>query len=189
MNALTQPLGAVLAGGAATRLGGSKAMVELAGRPLIAYPLAAFANAGIEVVVIAKPDTGLPPLGVPVVLEPLEPRHPLLGLVTALAHAGGRPIVACPCDTPFVTAALLTTLASSPNTAAVHDGERLHPLLARYQPNQLPDLRAGLNANASATATAERLAPTLIEADAQTTFNVNTPDDLTAAAARLSLQA
>ena len=130
----SNPLGAVLAGGAATRLGGSKAAVELAGRPLIAYPLAAFAEAGIEAVVVAKPDTELPPLDVPVVTEPAEPRHPLLGIITALEHAAGRPVVVCPCDTPLVTVALLTRLAAASGTATVRGGQQLHPLLARYSP-------------------------------------------------------
>jgi molybdopterin-guanine dinucleotide biosynthesis protein A len=179
------PLGAVLAGGAATRLGGSKATVELAGRPLISYPLAAFAEAGIETIVVAKADTDLPPLHAPVVIEAAEPRHALLGVVTALEHADGRPIVACPCDTPFVTAALLTALASTPSTAAAHDGARLHPLLARYQPNDLSDLRNALAENASATSAAEHLAPELIASSPEFTFNVNTPDDLAAAHARL----
>jgi molybdenum cofactor guanylyltransferase len=180
------PLGVVLAGGAATRLGGSKGMVELGGRPLISYPLAAFAEAGIEVVVVAKAATALPRLEVPILVEPDEPTHPLLGLVTALAHADGMPIVSTPCDTPFITAALLTALADSPATAAVHDGERLHPLLARYQPSDLAALEQSLATNASATSTAESLSPTLIESDPQTTFNVNTPEDLAAAYARLA---
>ena len=41
MNALI----AILAGGRGTRLGGDKARAELAGRPLISYPLAAAAAA------------------------------------------------------------------------------------------------------------------------------------------------
>ena len=181
-----KPLGVVLAGGAGSRLGGSKAIVELGGRPLISYPLAAFAEAGIAAVVVAKPTTEMPPLDVPLVTEPAEPTHPLLGLITALAHAGGRPIVASPCDTPFVSASLLTTLAASASTAAVHDGERLHPLIARYQPLDLPALRHGLETNASATSTAESLSPALIDSDPRDTFNVNTPEDLVAASARLA---
>jgi molybdenum cofactor guanylyltransferase len=180
-----QPLGVVLAGGAGERLGGSKAMAELAGRPLISYPLAAFAAAGIETVVVAKPATELPALDVAVVAEPAEPTHPLLGLVAALTHANGRPVVSSPCDTPFITAELVASLAAAPTTAAVHDGERLHPLLARYQPEDLEVIRRGLSENASATSTAEALSPALIEADPLTTFNVNTPGDLAAAGARL----
>lgn len=180
-----KPLGTVLAGGAATRLGGSKATLDLGGRPLISYPLAAFAAAGIEAIVVAKADSDLPQLVVPVVSEPAQPRHPLLGIATALEQAEGRPVVTCPCDLPFVTPALLKTLAATPSTAAVHDGRRLHPLLARYQPSDLPALRRGLAENVSATAAAEQLSPTVIEADPGATFNVNTPADLAAARARL----
>jgi molybdopterin-guanine dinucleotide biosynthesis protein A len=77
---------------------------------------------------------------------------------------------------------MLTALATATDTAAVHDGERLHPLLARYRPGDLPALERGLARRASATSTAESLRPTLIDADPRTTFNVNTPEDLAYAA-------
>lgn len=60
--------GAVLAGGRGSRLGGAKATVELGGRPLISYPLAALAAAGIEAFVVAKP-AGVPG-GLPLVQTP-----------------------------------------------------------------------------------------------------------------------
>jgi molybdenum cofactor guanylyltransferase len=180
-----KPLGAVLAGGAGRRLGGSKAMVELAGRPLISYPLAAFADAGIEAVVVAKADTELPPLAVPVVTEPADPTHPLLGIITALEHAAGRPVVTCPCDTPFVTAALLTQLATATGTAAAHDGRRLHPLIAHLEAATVESLRRALQASRSATGAIEALGAELIRTDEHTTFNINTPADVEAAVASL----
>jgi molybdenum cofactor guanylyltransferase len=179
------PLGVVLAGGAGTRLGGAKATVELGGRPLIAYPLAAFAAAGIEAIVVAKPETELPPVEARVVTEQSEPTHPILGVVTALHEAGGRPVIACACDMPFVTAAVLTELVSRRAPAAVHDGERLHPLLARYGPADLPVLQRTLEDGGSATSALEALSPALIAADPEVTFNVNAPADLATAAARL----
>jgi len=51
--------GAVLAGGHGSRLGGAKPTAELAGRPLISYPLAALAAAGIDAFVVAKSASGL----------------------------------------------------------------------------------------------------------------------------------
>src|SRR5690349_527726 len=108
------PLGAVLAGGAGMRLGGRKATIELAGRPLVSYPLVALREAGIEAVVVAKEETELPALEVPVVLEPATPRHPLLGIVTALRHAGGRPVLAVACDLPLLLPAMLAALAAAP---------------------------------------------------------------------------
>ena len=58
--------------------------------------------------------TELPQLEVPIVLEPEEPRHPLIGIVAALRHAGGRPVLVVACDLPLVSPALLAELAASP---------------------------------------------------------------------------
>jgi molybdopterin-guanine dinucleotide biosynthesis protein A len=115
-------VGAVLAGGRGRRLGGGKATALLAGRPLISYPLAAMAAAGIDAFVVAKPDTELPPLAggsigdrgaarVEVVRESAEPSHPLMGIIAALRHAG-RPVVVLAGDMPLASPALLAALAS-----------------------------------------------------------------------------
>jgi len=89
----------VLAGGRGRRLGGAKPTAELGGRPLIAWPLAAAREAGLEAVVVAKAATPLPSdLDVPVWTEPDEPVHPLAGLVHALERADGRAVVAVACD-------------------------------------------------------------------------------------------
>ena len=75
----------VLAGGLGRRIGGEKAVVELRGTPLLLYPLRALQAVLAEVVVVAKRGSALPPLpGVPIWLEPDEPRHPLAGIVHAL---------------------------------------------------------------------------------------------------------
>ena len=175
----SEPLAAVLAGGAAARLGGAKATAELAGRPLISYPLAALAAAGIEAIVVAKQGSPLPQgLAVPVVTEPPEPRHPLAGIAMALEHAGGRPVLACACDLPLVTSELLARLAASPPPAAADDGTRLHPTLALYPPTALPALRDAIGDGASATEALRALDPTTVPATARETFNVNTPADL-----------
>ena len=63
---------AVLAGGRGRRMGASKAAVPLAGEPLIARPLAAARAAGLDAVVVAKPDTELPPLAEPAQLPVLR---------------------------------------------------------------------------------------------------------------------
>src|ERR1700722_10994963 len=53
---------AVLAGGKGSRMGGDKALVELAGRPLISYALQAAHDAGLPTVIVAKRTTRLPPV-------------------------------------------------------------------------------------------------------------------------------
>jgi len=172
------PLGAVLAGGAATRLGGAKATAELDGRPLIAYPLEALAQAGIGSIVVAKGSSSLPPLDTPVVTEPDEPRHPLTGVVAALTHAGSRGAIVLPCDAPFISPMLLRVLASATSTTAVRAGGRIHPLIALYEPEHLPRLEQAATDGQSATQALESLEPDYIEALERETFNVNTPDDL-----------
>src|SRR4051794_33682922 len=108
-------LGAVLAGGRGSRLGGAKAAATLAGRPLLSYPLGALAAAGLERCVVAKPGSELPQLGdARLLLEPELPWHPLCGIVTALRAADGQAVVAVPCDMPLLESALLDLLASAP---------------------------------------------------------------------------
>ncbi len=176
------PLAAVLAGGAGTRLGGAKALIDLGGRPLVAYPLDAIEAAGLEAVIVAKAEASLPDLGLPVLIEAPEPRHPLLGVVTALREARARPVLSCPCDMPFVTPELIERLAAAPGTTTVQSGGRLHPLLARYEQESLPALERALEQGLSATAAVEGLSAAILEATERETFNVNTPEDLDYAA-------
>lgn len=141
--------GAVLAGGRGSRLGGSKALVPLAGRPLIAWPLAAVEAAGLAPVVVAKADSELPPLSdLPArrIDEPAEPRHPLCGIIAALEEAGRRgaqAAVIVACDMPLLPPALLARLAEIEAPLALPlAGGRPQPLVARYGTELLPALRA-----------------------------------------------
>jgi molybdopterin-guanine dinucleotide biosynthesis protein A len=179
---------AVLAGGASRRMGAPKPTVELGGRPLISYPLAAAAAAGLPAVVVAKADTPLPALEEPVWVEPGEPRHPLLGLVTALERAGG-PVVAVACDQPWLEGALLERLAAGPGTLALRVDGRLEPLPARYDAAALPALRAALAAETSFRAALEALSPAVLDGEdaeiAAMLAGVNTPEALAEAERRL----
>ena len=188
-------LAAVLAGGRATRLGRSKPSAPLGGRPLIHYPLAALASAGLEAVVVAKPDTPLPDMGVPVWKEPAQPAHPVCGIVHALGRCAGRPLLVVAADMPFVTGPLLSWLAATSGGALVaQTAGRLHPLLARYLPEDRPVLVDALERARPLTAAVEALAPRLVGEDELCafgdprwlTFNLNTPADLAAAERRLA---
>jgi molybdopterin-guanine dinucleotide biosynthesis protein A len=182
-----RPVGAVLAGGRGSRLGGGKALAELAGRPLIEQPLAAVEAAGMEPVVVAKRSSKLPPLATPVLREPDRPRHPLCGIVAAMRHARGRPLVAVGCDMPFVSPALLAWLASAPEPLVVPSvGGDAQPLPARYGDALLPALEDALSSGAPLRHTVESLQPRLVAEDelgrfgdpGRLCFNVNTPEDL-----------
>lgn len=153
---------AVLAGGRGRRLGGAKACVELAGRALIEYPLAAAAAAGLPTVVVAKSGSALPELSVPIVREPDEPRHPLCGVVAAL-RAVGAPLLAVGCDMPFLTADLLVRLAVPGGNAVLAelDGEP-QPLPVRCLPGHLPRLEGAMARSLSLRAAFCSLQPEVV---------------------------
>jgi molybdenum cofactor guanylyltransferase len=184
-----KPVGVVLAGGLGRRMGGAKATVELAGRPLICYPLDALAAALGEVAVLAKADTALPSLpGATVWVEPQVQQHPLVGISQALALAGGRPVLVCALDLPFVTPELIGRLAAedpagAPAVVASRRGT-MQPLLGCYQQSAMELL--GPAGDRPLRELVAAIKPRLVEVeDPDALFNVNAPDDLLRAAATL----
>src|SRR5215207_7757290 len=139
-------IGVLLAGGLGRRLGGRpKAAIEVAGRPLAAYPAAALAGVCERVAFVAKRESELPALpGIERWDEPAEPRHPLTGIVHALERADTAVLV-CAADMPYVTpdacASVVAGGGSAPAAVAVAGGVA-QPLLAVYAPAALPGLRA-----------------------------------------------
>jgi molybdenum cofactor guanylyltransferase len=171
-------------------MGGSKAMVELGGRPLISYPLRAITAVLAEVVVLAKADTQLPSLpGATVWIEPHPHHHPLIGIVQALGLAGGRAVLICAADLPFVTPQLVRRLAledarGAPAVVTTAAG-RIQPLLGRYDPEALRLLPV-TPADRPLRELILGIGPTLLEVeDPAELINVNAPEDLLRAAAIL----
>jgi molybdenum cofactor guanylyltransferase len=180
-------VGAVLAGGRSRRMGTAKAMVEVAGLPMVSRVVSTVGSAGLEPVVVAKPDSPLPKLDCRVLTEPPEPRHPLTGLVAALHTSAGRGVVAVACDMPLVPAKLLTWLAQLEAEAAVCEVDgRLQPLLGRYAPSVADRLAAGLADGAAMTDAVTALDPYVVAEDKiarfgdprSIVFNVNAPEDV-----------
>lgn len=190
---------AVLAGGRGARLGGAKAIAGLGGAPLLSYALHAARDAGLDAIVLAKPDTQLPRLREQVILEPASPRHPLCGFVRALEHAASVPgspaVVLLACDMPFVSGALLRHMAELHAGAAtvMVDGQ-MQPMLCRCEPHHLPALRAALESSRPLREAIASLSPILLDEPAlsrfgnprRLCFNVNSPQDLALAQAWIS---
>jgi molybdopterin-guanine dinucleotide biosynthesis protein A len=182
----------LLAGGLGRRIGGSKATVELGGRPLISYPLSAVAAVLDDVVVLAKADTPLPSLpGATVWIEPDPRHHPLVGILQALDLAGGRPVLVCAGDLPFVTPELVLRLTDeysgfAPAVIAAAGGKP-QPLLGCYQPEAHQRLSAPpVDGSVRLLERVESIGPRLLEVDdPDELFNVNAPEDLLQAAAIL----
>lgn len=181
-------IGVLLAGGRGRRLGGrSKAAIEVAGRPLAAYPAAALVAVCTRIVFVAKPGSDLPPLpGVERWEEAEEPRHPVAGIVHALEHAG-EAVLVVGADMPYVTpdacASLIASGGGAPAAVGVAAGV-VQPLFAVYAPAALDPLRSA-PPDGRLTDMVEGLRPVRVALPPGIVRSVNTPEDLAAAEAEL----
>ena len=164
-----------------------KALVEVAGRPMVSRIVSTVGSAGLEPVVVAKPDSPLPRLDCRLLAEPAEPRHPLTGLIAALHTSAGRGVVAIACDMPLVPAKLLTWLAQLEEEIAVCEVDgRLEPLLGRYSPAAATALAGRLDEGAAMRDAVGALDPYVVTEDKiarfgdpkSIVFNVNEPGDV-----------
>lgn len=110
--------GAILAGGAATRMGGrAKGMLERApGQPIIRHELDELARAGVrEIIVVANEPSVYRGLGCAVVPDLRPGLGPLAGVEAALTHLAPRfhAVVFLPCDMPAITATEIRVLTDA----------------------------------------------------------------------------
>jgi molybdopterin-guanine dinucleotide biosynthesis protein A len=184
----------ILAGGPGNRIGGNKASVALQGQPLLHHALHAMRQVLTDVAIIAKPQTVLPRLeGAMVWVEPDEPVHPMLGIGEALALAGGRSVLVCPLDMPFISPGLLGALALAEleghsAVVAAHRGVTW-PLVGRYSTAAASLLSAAAHSQVALDEATRMLDVKPLEVEEELElFDVDTPDDLLQAAGMLDRQ-
>lgn len=128
----------ILAGGASSRMGREKALVELAGEPL-ALRLANLAGPLAEQVTLVGPPQSFVELPLRVLADDVPGLGPLGGIATALRVSRQDWNLVLGCDLPFLTAEwlqyLIARAASCPAEAVLPEGERGHfePLCAMYR--------------------------------------------------------
>ena len=94
------PLGVILAGGGASRMGRDKALVQVSGRPLVEWVAQAMRPVTSDLVVLGRSGTLA---GIECVPDDLPARRgPLAGLATALRIANGEPVLLVAVDQPWV---------------------------------------------------------------------------------------
>ena len=189
------PLGVVLAGGLARRMGGGdKARLRIAGRTILERVLARigpqcsalilnangdpgrFADTGLAVVADSVPDFAGPLAGI------------LAGLDWAAAHAtNADDIVSVPGDCPFLPDDLVARLSAARERkkkplACARSGEQRHPVIGLWSVALRDDLRAALCHDGMRKIEAWTARHGVAIAQWAATpvdpfFNVNTPDD------------
>ena len=214
MLVLDEPVtGIILAGGRSTRMLQEKAWVELNGRPLVRWVLDALRMATDEQIIVARHVGRFETLGVPVVIDKVATRSPLAGLHAGLKAVPTDLNVVVACDLPLVRPEMVALLARAvgPTHAAVPyvgvgapppPGQfttareaGLQPLCAAYRRSCLGPLEKLLSVGHIATAAivsvvkARIVGPDewrTVDPDGRSFFNVNTPEDVIAAAHILS---
>jgi molybdopterin-guanine dinucleotide biosynthesis protein A len=188
--------GLVLAGGSARRMGGAdKPLMDLAGRPLIAWVIAAMDLP--DIAISANGDPGrLARFGRPVLEDgDLRGRGPLAGLLAGLEWAaarGAETLLTAPADTPFLPRGLAQALSPAPMAAA--RAGRHHHLVATWPVTCADALRAFLLSGQSGRVEqfANRIGVRYVEVmwqDPDPFFNINTVEDLRLARLRALQQA
>lgn len=124
----------VLAGGASSRMGRDKALLELDGSPLVQRLVRALEPHFAEVLVSARRASDYAFVGCPVIPDPVAGQGPLGGMAAALQAARHDPVFFTPCDLaePPVDLAvrLLRALGDADVVLPRHTDGRLEPLIA-----------------------------------------------------------
>lgn len=177
----------ILAGGLGTRIGGSKGLQTLHGRPLIGWILDIIDRQSDEVLlnVNGEPDAYLR-FGHRIISDQTPGwAGPLAGLQSALRCAQHDWVACVPCDTPFLPGDLLTRLLAAVDTigadaaVAVAEGKR-QPTIALYHKRVLPSLDAYLSSGKRKVTDWQntlRLSDAVFD-NAHAFTNINSQDDL-----------
>ena len=148
-----QVTGVILAGGRATRMGGvDKGLVQIGGRPMIAWVVDTLRSQVADVLINANRNhDSYRGFGCGVVDDgDSEFRGPLAGMASGMRAARTPYIAVVPCDSPLLHDSLVQRLhdaarASGAPIAAAHDGERLQPVFALLSCELLDDLAGYLD--------------------------------------------
>ncbi|MEL6921966.1 MAG: molybdenum cofactor guanylyltransferase MobA [Pseudomonadota bacterium] len=199
----TGVLGAIIAGGEGSRMGGmNKPLMVLGGKPLIAHAVARLKTQAPNLIINANRDhdeiSKALPGGTKIVSDDAEytGRGPLAGVHACLREAAALDathMVTIAADTPFFPLNFVDMLAAPDGRGAIrianHGGYR-HPLFALWPVSILDDLEHFLADSEINKVTAFATRHTVIDVpfaddDDDPFFNINTREDLALAQARL----
>ncbi len=126
--------GVILVGGKSRRMGRDKALLEIAGRPLVGRVLAVFRECFGRVVMVGDREERFAAYGLPVLAD-IYPGSALGGLYTGLVYATTDHIFVSSCDIPYPNAAVvryLCGLREGYDAVVPITGDSFEPLFALY---------------------------------------------------------
>lgn len=182
---------AVQAGGKSSRMGEDKALIRLAGIPLIERVLGRIDGLADEILITTNRPETLTHLNLRMAPDEVPGAGALHGLKTALSAAQCDVVLVLSCDTPFVSRELLEHLLNRAHEADVivpKHGDKYEPLQAVYNSAHcLPALEAALESDKRRMVSffpkvhilpIEEPVLTELDPSGLSFFNINTPADL-----------
>ena len=198
MKRYDQVAGFILAGGASSRMGRDKALLEVGGLPMLARTARLLEPLVVSVTVIGPPES-YAPLGLRVVPDDQPGLGPLGGLATALRISESEWNLVVGCDLPYLLSGwldcLLARAVASPGDAVVPESARgLEPLCAVYRARCARTISAAISrgerkvTDAISALRIEKVLPAewgRFSPTGRLFTNMNTPEDYAEACARL----
>jgi molybdopterin-guanine dinucleotide biosynthesis protein A len=187
----------IQAGGKSSRMGQDKALLSLAGRPLIERVISTVTDLGDELIITTNKPESLAYLGIRMASDQAPGGGALQGLRTALDAASYPQVLVVACDMPFLNGDLLRHLLDrfeeGVDAVVPRNGGYYEPLHAVYRRRTvLPEVDASL---AAKTFRLDSFFPRInilpiedeeldrFDPQRRSFININTPEDLERAAA------
>jgi molybdenum cofactor guanylyltransferase len=185
--------GVILAGGASSRMGRDKALLDLGGRPLIAVVAEKLRLVADEVIIAADDTSAYESFADRVVPDQFRGVGTLGGIHAGLAAARHELALVVGCDMPFLRPAVLARVAEAAagfDVAILRRGKWVEPMHAAYRRTCLPAIERAIRAGERRVIsffdevrvhylTAAEITP--LDPDLRSFVNVNTPEDWQAA--------
>jgi molybdopterin-guanine dinucleotide biosynthesis protein A len=188
----------VLAGGRSSRMGSPKALLLFDNEPLIVHVVATLRGLFAEVVVVAAPGQDLPAMPATLIRDEVAYQGPVGGIYYGLRAGGGEVNFVTACDSAFLSSRLISHLLSQipeHDVVVPHWQGRFQPLHAVYRRSVIPlleqqlargELRPIYLFEKVRTRRVDEEEIRLFDPEGLSFFNMNTPEDYSAALKRWS---
>jgi len=140
----------VLAGGKSSRMGRSKALLQLDGMSMLQHICNSMKSIFQNVYIIAKRESMIESLRFPVVFDVYPQSSALVGIHAALVHCKKSAVFIKACDNPVQSEQLILqmmTYAGEADAVIVSTKDGLHPLFGVYSKRCLPHVEQMLSDN------------------------------------------